>query len=352
MKVAGFVRGSSVNFVLFYNSACQVEAGDFSADFFFDGVPGSVKVQLERVLFEDLSVGDYVNNANYGYKEFSCFSCVIPDCASYLSGEKIVSSILFELNGSHVEYVSPELSLKVTFFDSFNVFHKSFSFAKGRHTDPETVMFIAHNNLSSDVCRSPTVWVTSFTIYCYKYLQIFSVESKDISQFFRKAESVCSILSDEEKKLRTVRVDPQSRMISIYTSYLHYLISFSDFDFANELLDKLFQSVDLNDVWKYDYNFSRVIMFKMALSRKVEGDGFYVNLIRRVILKNRAEELGEMSYVHIKEFSTTLDLISCILRFSEEENLSVWQRAYLVKNASRVSADVFMDRLGKAFKRF
>lgn len=351
MKVSGFVRGSHFHFLLFHDSFIDHidRSSSHALIFLEDG--SCIRLKLTRTEINQQYHNINPNKSQFGYCNTSLLVCDIPSRSTYLGGQDIIKKVVVEVDEERLEYVSTAYSLDSTFFDSFDSFHKNFSFASGRHVDPETVLFVADNNLSADDCKCPTVWVTSFSIFCYKNIQLFENKKPKIDAFFEKARSVCSLVSNEERKHNSLRVDYTSRLISISTAFLHYLVSVGEFEKSKNVIDTIFSEIVIDETAKYHYNFIRLIAFDIALAPKPENPVFYENLIRRVILKGNSSTLEKLPPVYLKEFSETLSIASVLLR-NLGKVLPNTQRAGLIKSSSRVKDRGYLRKVDRAFEGF
>ena len=199
-------------------------------------------------------------------------------------------------------------------------------------------------------CYSPSIWVTSFSIFCYKTCKLGSYEGSKTKKFFNKALSVCEYVGDQEKHTSSIRVDVHARKISLYTSYIHCLLGNEDVDVSRDLLAEFFNEFDLSNAWRNDYNFCRLLAFNLVLSADPSID-FYI-YISRDILNHRGKRLSRLPPTQLKEFSETLLILSIILRVAEGEDINWNDRLSLFKSSSRVKDVGYINKVKNKLKRF
>ena len=347
MKALGYVRGKNVLFMVLHADEFLCRDKDFYAGFKTEGgydIYQDLNYCPTDFLVIDSWQRKILNSKDYfGYNSYSILTCEFP--SNYKLGE--IESIFLKYVENEVHYATG-FSLRSVIYKTFNEFQKTFSFAKNRHPDPETTRFIAENNLSTHRCYSPSIWITCFSIFCYKTLYLGSYEGVKTKMFFNKALSVCNSLGKHEKDSSSIRVDIYAREISVYTSYIHCLLGNEDINVCRDLLDEFFNIFDLTNAWRNDFNFSRLLAFHLALNTNPDFE-FYLD-IAKDLLSHRGHSLCRLTPIALKEFSKTLLCLSNILKVAEARSVSYDDRLSLFKSSTRVNEPVYIDKVKNKLK--
>lgn len=289
----------------------------------------------------------------YGFRSSALFKCKMPDFHSggglgQKSDECLITSVVLRNSATVIPYYSSEFDLSRMFFEDFSDFQLSFSYARGRHKDSETVKFIAKNNISSNKCHSPSIWVTSFSIYCYKSLGLGGVDLSIVEDKFQKVLSVVNDFASEEKKVNSARTNVYSRLISIYCAYVHVLVYEGQFKRARYILKDFFSEYDASSLFPHGYNLSRLLCFKLSLEDKSFDTAFY-KYYARGILRVKDNQISSMSHMALKEFSEVAFVLSRILSMAEKSRLSKSQKKLLLNAANRSTGPYFSERIKEHF---